>query len=550
MSSAGSGPEVDSLALGVAAAESKAARLEEWLDVLFETSPVAMGIVSTLENRCVRVNQAMADLYGMPIEEILGADPYSMALKITHPEDVVEERKLFAEVTTGARRYYRIEKRYVRPDGSLRWGLLTFSAVGQAEAGSSPGAAIRYVVIQVVDITDRKALAEALARRDGELRHALRVDGIGRLAAGIAHDFNNMLTVIMGHGEVLKRRAGFDSEPSNGHLGGEDLEAILSAAERAASLTAQLLAHGRRGPMVPRTLVLSEAVAALHRLLARTLGSNIQLEQSLVAAGSVFADEGEIGQVVMNLVLNARDALGEGGGRIRVSTEDLGSWVPPGTGAWVALAVSDTGHGMSPEVQAQMFEPFFTTRSDRPGTRGTGLGLATVQRIVTERGGRIDVYSAPGQGTTVTVSLPRVAPKPKEPERPATPRAAVAPTSRRVLVVEDEPTVRSLLGQVLLAASYWVMVARDGAEALRFVEAEREPFHLVVTDLVMAGIGGLALAKRLHELPNPPRVLFVSGYSHHTVAELSEYGNLLPKPFTPTQLLAAVARALEEPPAA
>jgi CheY-like chemotaxis protein len=299
--------------------------------------------------------------------------------------------------------------------------------------------------------------------------------------------------------------------------------------------------------VAPRTIVLSDAVAKLQRLLGRILGSSIEVEQSLTAVGCIFADEGQIGQVAMNLLLNARDALAESG-RIRIATQDVVDGTLPGSGPWVALIVSDTGHGMSAEVQARMFEPFFTTRAERPGTQGTGLGLATVQRIVTEIGGRIDIKSAPGEGTTVTVLFPRVASTPKEVERAQVPlRPAAAPNSQRILVVEDEPSVRSLIGTVLLGAHYWVMVARNGEEALRFIEAEREPFHLIVTDLVMPSIGGVSLAKRLHERTSPPRMLFVSGYSKHSPSELSLYGNLLPKPFTPAQLLAAVIRVLSDP---
>jgi len=280
-------------------------------------------------------------------------------------------------------------------------------------------------------------------------------------------------------------------------------------------------------------------------LLGRTLGSSVELEQSLTAKGAIFADEGQIGQVTMNLVLNARDAVPEGG-RIRIATQDVPDGGRLEAGEWVALVVSDTGHGMSPEVQARMFEPFFTTRADRPGTQGTGLGLATVQRIVGEIGGRIDVRSARGEGTTVTVFFPRVTSAPKESERPgARLGPAALPNSQRILVVEDEPSVRALIGNVLLGAHYWVMVARDGEEALRFIEAEREPFDLIVTDLVMPGTGGVSLATRLRERATLPRMLFVSGYSHHAPEELAPYGHLLPKPFTPSQLLAAVSRALD-----
>ena len=531
-------------------ATAGAASIEPWLDTLFESSPIAIGVVSAFDNRYLRANQALAELYDIPVDEILRSDPFSLAMRLTHPEDLVAEQKLFAELISGARRAYRIEKRLMRADGSYRWGHLTFAGI--FDRASEPGQAvgpIRYVVIQIVDTTERRALVDTLHQREEELRHAQKIDGIGRLAAGIAHDFNNLLTVIVGHGQVLERtlqRAPSHSpDTPQARAISESLQAIQAACERAACLTTQLLAHGRRGPVAPRTLALSDAVAALQQLLGRTLGGGVEIDQALDASGSIFADEGHITQVLLNLVLNARDAMPDGG-RIRLTTQDV---VLEGDAQreWVALAVSDTGHGMSREVQARMFEPFFTTRADRPGTRGTGLGLSTVQRIVNEAGGRVGVESTEGQGTTVTVSFPRVAAASKASEAPhPSARPTRAPNSVHILVVEDEPAVRSLIANVLTGAHYWVVVARDGLEALRFIEAEARPFDLIVADLMMPGMGGLALAEHLHQRGALPLVLFVSGYSDHAPAELMPYGSLLPKPFNAAQLLSSVARTLDD----
>ncbi len=539
-----------------AESEATAARWKTWLDVLFETSPTAMAVISTFENRYVRANQPMADLIGTTVDDVLTCDPFSLALRITHPDELVAEQNLFAELAAGTRRFYRVEKRYVRQDGATRWGLLTFSGIYDDPV--DPAAAVgplRFVIVHVIDITDRKAMAETLRRREGELRHAQKVDGIGRLAAGIAHDFNNLLTIITGHGEILKARSGGGTHTPSASDLQVGLDAILSAAERASGLTAQILAHGRRETVAPRTFILSDAVRELQRLLGRTIGSHIGVDLSLAAKGAVFADQGQVGQVVMNLILNARDAIPDGG-HIGLATHDIvvdrhagdGAAAVPGPGPWVVLVVSDNGHGMPPEVQARIFEPFFTTREDRPGTQGTGLGLSTVQRIVADLGGHIQVRSVLGEGTKVTIFLPRVASNPSSVQTPEAPaRAAPPPNSRRVLVVEDEPSVRSLVANVLLGAHYWVMVARDGEEALRFIEAERSPFHLIVTDLAMPGIGGLALARRLREQGVEPRMLFISGYSNHAPTDIAAFGQLLPKPFTPVQLLNAVVRALEDP---
>ena len=527
-----------------------------WLDVILETSPIAIGIISALENRYVRVNRRMADLAGRTVDELLACDPYRFAQETAHPDELVAEQKLFAELAVGARSSYQIEKRFIRPDGSIRWGLLTFSAIH--ESTSDPGASvrpIRFAISQVVDITEKKALSEALRRREGELRHAQKVDGIGRLAAGIAHDFNNLLTIMMGYGEVLKKGLSRDSTraaPVSELM--ENVDTILAACDRAAGLTAQVLAYGRRETVAPCAFVLSEAAEDWQRFLGRAIGSDVHVERSLAAQGAIFADRGQVGQVIMNLILNARDAIREGG-RISLATRDLvggedaGHRGMPGPGAWVALAVSDDGHGMSPEVRDRMFEPFFTTRTDRPGTHGTGLGLSTVQGIVEEAGGSIDVESAPDRGTTVTVFFPRVALPPVKwagPDGP--PRPAPAPNSLRVLVVEDEPAVRSLVASVLLGAHYRVAVARDGEEALSLLASVREPFDLIVTDLAMPSIGGMTLAHRLHEQgSHRHRMLFISGYSRHRPAELLAFGRLLPKPFTPAQLLEAVRGMLEEP---
>jgi two-component system, cell cycle sensor histidine kinase and response regulator CckA len=523
-----------------------------WLDTVFETSPVGICVISATENRCVRANAAIARLYGMPVEEILSRDPFSLALQVTHPEDLVVEQALFGELAAGKRSSYQIEKRYVRQDGSIRWGFLTFSWIfTKPLEASTPVEALRFVLVQVVDITERKLLEEKLAQLERELQHAQKVDGIGRLAAGVAHDFNNLLTVIIGHAEMSKSRPREGSLASPTEDFDSNVTAILDAAQHATSLTRQLLAYGRRAPVAPMAFALSKEVSALVGLMARTLGPDVSIQLALDATGLVFADAGQIGQVAMNLVLNARDAQPVGG-HISVVTRDVvvadGATDPeqPGPGHWVALIVSDTGHGMSREVQARMFEPFFTTRGDRPGTRGTGLGLSTVQQIVNEAGGLIRVKSAPGAGTTVSIYFPRSASREAvvEARRAPAARAPTTATRHRILVVEDEAAVRFLLGTVLMGAQYWVRTARDIAEALSFIDAEHEPFDLVVSDLLMPGGGGLDLAKQLEASGQLPRMVFISGYSDHAQAELAAYGSLLPKPFTPLQLLEAVAVAL------
>ena len=522
-----------------------------WFDTLFEASPVAMAVISAEENRCVRANQALADLYGMTIAEIMNADPFTLALRITHPDDLPVEQELFAGLVAGVRSSYQIEKRYVRPDGTIRWGLLTFSvSLGDPVSISSTVGPIRYVMLQVLDITDQRATKEIARQRTEELRHAQKIDGIGRLAAGVAHDFNNLLTVIRGHAELMRLhvdRSDLEIAVSKLRSG---LATIETAADRASALTAQLLAYGRRESVAPRHVTLSSVVEASQQLLLRTLGVGVELEAELSATGFVYIDPGQLGQVTMNLLLNARDAMPTGG-LIRVVTSDVEvteSEVPYlAPGQWVNVSITDTGHGMSPDTQARMFEPFFTTRQGRVGTEGTGLGLAVVQRIVSEAGGHIHVSSAPDQGTTMSIYLPRVHPPKSKPVVLArVEQSQIRPNSRRILIVEDEAAVRSLLGSVLLGAHYWVRVACNAEEALRFVDEEAEPFDLVIADLMMPSMGGLELAKELHGRGQLSRVLFISGYNEHTQNELAEFGPLLTKPFTPTQLLEIVPNLLSQ----
>ena len=534
-----------------AATEATAAVVEGWLDALFATSTAAMAVISTFEGRYLRANAAMVELLGIPLAELLSSDAFAIGHRITHPDDLAAEQPLFMELVAGTRRSYRLEKRFVRADGSVRWGLLTFTAIHAESGDPAVIGPIQFVVMHVIDTTEQKNTAETLARREEELRHAQRIDGIGRLAAGIAHDFNNLLTVIVGHATMLQGH--LDDGPAAIPGARDDLDAILDAADRAAHLTAQILAHGRRESVNPRHFSLSEAVDSLRRLLSRTIGSKIEIEPTLAATGAIFADQGQVGQVLMNLMLNARDAMPEGG-RVALATADVtvasgvAAGTVPGPGDWVSMTVSDTGHGMTPEVQARMFEPFFTTRDDRHGTQGTGLGLSTVRRIVAELGGHITVESAPGDGTRVSVYFRRSeGPSAPVPVPRASKRAQGPTQGLHVLVVEDESSVRALVASILLGAGYRVTAARAVDDALRQIALDPQPVALVITDMVMPGGGGPRLARTLSDRPTPPRMLFISGYSNLTPDELVPYGRLLPKPFTPAQLLAAVEQSLLEP---
>ncbi len=363
-------------------------------------------------------------------------------------------------------------------------------------------------VITARDITAARQAEAALRRSQDQLREAQKMEAIGRLAGGIAHDFNNLLTIINGYSEFLAAALDPDSRMA------EDARAIRAAGERAAELTRQLLAFGRRQMLEIRAFDLNEAMGDLARMLGRVLGERVTVELDLADdLGWVEADRGQIEQVVLNLALNARDAMPDGG------TLTLRTFNPPAgaaeSGAQVAFEVSDTGYGMDPEVLEHLFEPFFTTKA---WGKGTGLGLAMVHGIVTQSRGEVQVRSRPGQGTTFTVYLPRSAPD----RAPASPVAAPATSpmgTESVLVVEDEEGVRALAITALRRLGYQVSGASNGLEALAAFGNGDKPVHLVLTDVVMPGMGGPEFVRRLRERRQGFGVLYMTGYAQEAAGD-------------------------------
>ncbi len=361
----------------------------------------------------------------------------------------------------------------------------------------------------VRDITDRQRLEE-------RLRQAEKMEAIGRLAGGIAHDFNNVLTVINGYSERLLLNAQMTPPLA------EQIEAIHQAGERAAGLTRQLLAYSRQQVLSPKVLSLNEVVRAVEPLLQRLIGEHVELVLHLgPSLGAIEADPGQIEQIIMNLVLNARDAMPQGG-RVIIATaerifgqDDAGEshGLPPG--AYATLTVTDTGTGMAQATAARVFEPFFTTKVVG---QGTGLGLATVYGVATQSGGAVWVDSAPGEGATFTVCLPRV-----DTVQPALPAPAAASRSRRgsetILLVEDEPSVRELVGEILREEGYQVLTASSGAEALPLAHSHAGPIHLLLTDVVMPHMNGVELARQLTAHRPGVKVLFMSGYTNDPLVE-------------------------------
>ncbi len=392
-----------------------------------------------------------------------------------------------------------------------------------------------------------------LSQLQDQLRQAQKMEAVGRLAGGIAHDFNNLLTAITGYGDLLMASLAPD-DPRRA-----DVEQIRKATDRAATLTKQLLAFGRRQVLQPRVLDLNAVVADMEKMLRRLIGEDIELV-TVPGPGlwRVKADPGQLEQVLMNLAVNARDAMPHGG-RLIIETANVEldeayarRHVAVRPGPYVLLAVSDTGCGMDAETLGHVFEPFFTTKE--PG-KGTGLGLATVYGIVKQSGGNIWVYSEPGRGTTFKIYLPRVDAPLEAAGAAAAAASAAGPAGGRetLLLVEDDDGVRVLAREVLRRKGYRVLEARDGREALRRSETHDGPIALVVTDLVMPGLGGREVFARLAVRRPDLRVLYTSGYTDAAIFRQSvfEPGTaFISKPFTPDALARRVREVLDAPPPA
>jgi nitrogen-specific signal transduction histidine kinase len=394
------------------------------------------------------------------------------------------------------------------------------------------------VLSLVNDVTDSRRL-------EGQLRQAQKMEAVGRLAGGVAHDFNNLLTVITSYSELLLEDLG-SGDPKR-----DDVEQIRKAAQGAAGLTRQLLAFSRQQVLEPKVLDLKATVAGTEKLLKRLIGEDIQLTTSLAPdLGAVKADPGQLEQVIMNLAVNARDAMPTGG-RLTIEAANVdmdeayvGEHAPARPGRYVMLALSDTGIGMDEQTKARIFEPFFTTKEVG---KGTGLGLATVYGIVKQAGGFIWVYSEPGRGTSFKVYLPRV----NEPAAPDEVRPATRAPGRgteTVLLVEDAASVRLVTRQVLERFGYAVLEAPEGDTALRLATKHRGPIHLLLTDVVMPGISGRDLAQQLAPLRPEMKVLYASGYANNAIIQhgILEPGiAYLQKPFTPETLARRVREVLD-----
>jgi PAS domain S-box-containing protein len=499
---------------------------EQKYRMLFESNAEAMYVYDLETHRFLAVNQAAISRYGYSRDEFLGMTVFD----------------LWPPAETEKLRAYLRQTPHVSET--------TSSWIHQRKDGTLLEA---EVVSHTIDFGGRHAnlaLARDVTeqrRLEAQLRQAQKMEAVGRLAGGIAHDFNNLLTAILGSAQLALREV----EPS--HPVREDLEEIRRAGLRAADLTRQLLAYSRRQVVAPKVIDVNDTVRTLDSMLRRLIREDIDLVLDLATRPlAVKSDPGQLEQVVLNLVVNARDALPHAG-RIVVRTASVvlggqqpGNDPPAPPGPYVHLSVSDTGSGLTPEARAHLFEPFFTTKELG---KGTGLGLATVYGIVKQNGGFIYVDSAPAQGTTVRVYLPEAG-EPLPATEGALPQPAPSRGSETVLLVEDEAAVRQFARRALEATGYCVLTAGDGAEALSLAEHHPGVIHVLLTDVVMPGMGGPELARRLTERRSTLRVLFCSGYTDDaSVREgVREAGTaFLQKPFTPEELIRKVREVLSAP---
>jgi hypothetical protein len=483
----------------------------------------------------VLINQQAEALFGYRREELIGQ----------MVEVLVPER--FRTGHPGLReRYFQeprtrpmgagVELYAVRKDGSEFPVEISLSAI-ETEDGVLATAAVR-------DISERAESERERALQE-QLDQSRRLESVGQLAGGIAHDFNNILGVIMNYAEFVS-----DELPA-GSSANDDVNEIRRAAERAAALTRQLLIFSRREVVQPEQLDLQEVVSQLENLMHRALGERIELQTRFgEGLASVEADPGQIEQVLVNLAVNARDAMPDGGRLVievdNVELDEEYTYMHPDTeaGAYVCLKVSDTGVGMDPETIQRAFEPFFTTKGKG---EGTGLGLATVYGIVTGAGGRVDIYSEPAMGTTIKVHLPAGSAVPSK----GAPAASERPAGNGevILVVEDEADVRRMAERILTKGGYSVIGTSGGEEALAVCESSEQRIHLLLSDVIMPGMLGTELVDRVMAIRPDLRVIFMSGYSHEVLAPealAEQHGTaFIEKPFNAGDLLRAVRRLLD-----
>ncbi|MES1178636.1 MAG: ATP-binding protein [Myxococcales bacterium] len=543
-----------------------------FLDAIIENIPHMIFVKDAERLAFSRFNRAGEELLGMPRSALLGKTDHDF-----WPPDQVEHFIAKDRETLSADKLLEIDEEPIQTARGLRWlrtkkiPLRDSAGVPRYLLGISEDITEQKLVYEELqrtrqeleqrviertaelsrlnaelsqEIQERKLAEEALLKSQEQLRQAHKMEAVGLLAGGVAHDFNNLLTVIAGYAETL-----LGDEQTSPSVR-DDLSQISRAAEQAATLTRQLLAFSRRQVLKPEVLDLNLIVLDLEKMLTRLIGEDISLRVQLSARPAlVKADPGQIEQVILNLVVNARDAI-ESGGRISIESSHVElSESGQSPRSSVLLSVKDTGQGMDEATRARIFEPFFTTKERG---RGTGLGLATVYGIVEQSGGSISVQSEPGVGSTFKVFLPATREQPSEQPPPRVDSVVPAPQPLTVLLVEDEEMVRSVARRVLERHGMRVVEAENAAKALAIFRAQPSEFDVVVTDVVMPGMSGPAMVDELVRLVPELKVLYMSGYTNNALVlqSVTERGFVfLQKPFAPLELVRLVRELATAAPA-
>jgi PAS domain S-box-containing protein len=490
--------------------------------LLFEDNPLPMWVFDRDTLGFLEVNHAALAHYGYTHEEFL-----SMTLADIRPNEDVARLKDSVARAKG-----------LALSGQWRHCLKDGRLIDVEVASHTISYGGRKAVLSVLqDITQRKQLEE-------QLRQSAKMEAVGMLAGGIAHDFNNLLTIINGYSHILLNALP-EADPNHSAV-----EQIMKAGERAATLTRQLLSYSRREVLQPKLLNLNQLLTGMEAMLRRLIGEDIEFR--FVPGrdiGQVHADPGQIEQVVMNLAVNARDAMPRGGtltietSDVELDQQDTSTHTTVKPGKYVSLVVSDNGSGMNAETRAHLFEPFFTTKAQG---QGTGLGMTTVFSIVKQSGGAMEVYSEPGKGTSVKVYVPRI--DQAAVTETEAPLAKAMRGSETILLVEDEDQVRNLVRDTLRRAGYKVLDAAHATEARRIEGAYNGPIHLLITDVVMPKEGGRDLAAALAPHRPAMKVLFMSGYTDQAAVDgelLNHRPSFIQKPFTPSALTSKVREILE-----
>jgi two-component system, cell cycle sensor histidine kinase and response regulator CckA len=502
--------------------------LQRWARI-FEHAGWGVAIISADGETIESVNPAFARMHGWTVDELRGR-PMADLLVAGRGDEFLRQREALHE-----------QGHHIWETERLRRNGVAFPALNDATAVKDADGTVLCYAVNVQDLTERR-------RAEEQVRQAQKMEAVGRLAGGVAHDFNNMMMIIMGFSDFLLTTLARDDPRW------ADADEIRKAADRAMHLTRQLLGFGRQQLVARSVLSLNEVVSGMERMLRPLLGEDIRLVTHLsVGLGGVEADYGQLEQVVMNLALNARDAM-RGGGQLSIETLDvdlpegyayrhIGIDIP--AGAYVMLVVTDTGHGMSPEVKGRLFEPFFTTK---PTTQNTGLGLATVYGIVAQSGGYIWVDTEPGRGTAFKICFPRV-----DAEDDTAPPASAPPEPSRgsetILLVEDEQAVRNVATRVLMNQGYFVLAACNGEEALAIAEKVGGAIDLILTDVVMPDMAGPELVERLLERWPGLRAVYMSGYARGDKVRAGMQDletSFLQKPFSADSLVVMVREVLDQ----